>query len=240
MWSAVEKDKPSDDESYDMENDEDEIEDDKVDVHEQLTIVDEESLWQGLAESDDSAVGLYINSLGSRLSCFAHTLQLVIKDGLAKISSAKGSNMKAVMGKCLKTSALCHQSTLFRGSFEKTFGKVRAIPAANASRWNSTHTQLKAICNLDLAKLNDMLRTPNHVGLVVSQREMAMLQEFVNLLQPFAKATERTQGEHYATVGCVVPAVIGLYKYLSSIQQTAKYHGVTVRALLDSLSVRFG
>jgi hypothetical protein len=236
MWSADDKDKSSDDDSDDVENDED----DNDEMHEHVTIVDEEGLWQGLAESDDSAVGHYMETLGSRLSCFAHTLQLVIKDGLAKISSSKGSNMKAVMGKCLKMSALCHQSALFRTAFEEAFGKGRAIPAANATRWNSTHTQLKAICNLDLAKLNDMLRTANHICLVVSQREMAMLQEFVHLLQPFAEATERTQGENYATVGCVVPTVIGLYKYLSSIQQTAKYHGITVRALLDSLSLRFG
>ena len=208
--------------------------------NEGLLITDDESMWQSLDAEDEETVNQYTDTLGSRLSCFAHTLQLVIKDGMIKVSAAKDQNMKGVLAKCVKLSSMCHQSALFRGTFETCFGQGRSIPVANATRWSSTYTQLRAICNFDQGKLTELLRSQDHNNLVISVREMSVLREFVDILQPFAEATERVQGDTYTTIGCVVPTVIGLFKYLNSMQQTCKYHGQTIRALMDSLVTRFG
>lgn len=204
-------------------------------------VVDDSTAWEDLSPGDQSFVDQQLaakpNSV--RLACFAHSLQLVVKDGLGKVTSAKGQNMKAIMGKCVRMATMCHQSALFRGSFEDTFGTGRSIPAANSTRWNSTYTQMQAVCKLDQTKLNDLLRTENQGHLALSSREYGVLKEFVTLLEPFAEATQRTQGDSYITISCVVPSVIGLYQFLSSFQNTSKYHGPMSRALMDSLSTRF-
>lgn len=78
-----------------------------------------------------------------RLSCFAHSLQLVVKDGMRQLASAR-----LIMAKCCKMSSFVHQSFLFRGEFEKVFGVGRTLPDANATRWSSLFQQLSAVCNL--------------------------------------------------------------------------------------------
>jgi len=60
---------------------------------------------------------------------------------------------------------------------------------------------------------------------MISVCESAMLKELVEILEPFAEATEITQGEKYSTIGYVVPCIIGLYKCLSHFLQSSKYHG---------------
>lgn len=203
--------------------------------------VDDSTAWENLSSVDQNVVDQHLAARqdAARLACFAHTLQLVVKDGLSKLTSTKGQNLHAIMGKCVKMASMCHQSALFRGSFETVFGTGRAIPAANSTRWNSTYMQMQAVCNLDQVKLTDMLRSENQGHLALSPREFGVLKEFVSLMEPFADATEKTQGDSYITISCVVPSVIGLYKFLSSFQNSSKYHGPMARALMDSLSTRF-
>ena len=84
------------------------------------------------------------------------------------------------------------------------------------------------------------MRSTEHSHLIITVREHAMLKELVDILEPFAEATALTQGEKYATIGCVTPCVLGLYNCLCRMQQSSKYHGSVVRALMDSLQLRFG
>ncbi|KAJ4922373.1 hypothetical protein JOQ06_021788 [Pogonophryne albipinna] len=70
-----------------------------------------------------------------RLSCFMHTLQLVIKDGLKEASGLSGT-----LAKLSCTASLLHSSTSFKDRFESCFGDA-TIPSANATRWNSTLKQ---------------------------------------------------------------------------------------------------
>ncbi len=203
-------------------------------------VLDDESLWENLNEDDEQLVNQATDrNCISRLACFAHSLQLVVKDGLDATGGSKGQNVKTSMGKCVKMSSLCHQSTHFREEFENAFGQGRSVPVANTTRWSSTHTQLKAVINLDSNKLTDVLRRTGQQHLVLSLKDTAMLKELIDILEPFAEATELTQGSMYCTVGCVVPCIVGLYKCLSTSKQVCKYNGKVVAALLKSLTSRF-
>ena len=53
-----------------------------------------------------------------RLACYAHSLQLCVKDGLNQLKTAN-----SLLAKCSKLANLTHQSALFRGIFESKFGK---------------------------------------------------------------------------------------------------------------------
>jgi hypothetical protein len=172
--------------------------------------LDDDTLWEDLQGEDEAKVRQAVDRHSAeRLSCFAHTLQLVVKDGLSKSTLFRG-----VLGKCSKMASPTHQSTSFRESFEKAFGSVRSIPAANETRWSSTFMQFDAIASFKQEKLSEMLRENGHNELVFTAKEHASLLEMVDILRSFADATNLLQGDSYATLGCVVPTVVFLYKHL--------------------------
>ena len=89
-------------------------------------VLDDESLWQDMEAEDQSDVRYAIDKqCCSRLPCFAHSLQLVVHDGLSKLNAAP---MRLITGKCSKLCNLVHQSALFREAFEAKFGSGRSLP----------------------------------------------------------------------------------------------------------------
>jgi hypothetical protein len=158
-----------------------------------------------------------------------------VKDGLNKLNTVTG-----LLAKCSKLANLTHQSSTFRTSFEDQFGKGRSVPKTNATRWNSMFYQLSCIAKLDVAKLGELMRKTEHTNLIFTQRETAMLRELVDILQPFAEATNLLQGDEYPTIGCVVPSLVSLHKCLTALSGTVKYHATLVNALMTSLCERFG
>ncbi len=200
-----------------------------------VNVMDNEELWNDLSREEQDIVDEAIEQhTTERLACYAHSLQLCIKEGLNQLKSAT-----ALLAKCSKLANLTHQSSVFRGLFEAKFGTKRSISKTNATRWNSMYIQLSSIVKLDPAKLADMLKG-EHANLIFTQRESAMLKELVDILQPFSEATDLLQGQDYPTIGCVVPSIVSLYKCLTSMTTTVKFHNPLVNALLTALCERFG
>lgn len=198
-------------------------------------VIDDEDVWNDLSEDDIHDVNNVIDRCSTeRLSCYAHTLQLAIKDGLNKMQNAT-----SVLAKSSKLANLVHQSAQFRELFESSFGSGRSIAKTNATRWNSLFHQLHDIAKLDPVKLSDLLRTSDHSNLIVTQREAAILKELIEILQPFAEATDILQGQNYTTIGCVVPSIVSLHKCLTVMLTSVKYHASLVNGLLASLRDRF-
>lgn len=207
----------------------------EVDNDDDEQIVDE-SLWQDLNDDDAIEVSVVLDqSCLKRLSCFAHTLQLVVRDGISKLATATG-----MLAKISKLANNVHQSALFKAAFESKFGvEGKSIPSTNATRWNSVFRQLKSVADLDQMKLIDILKETNHQNLILTSRELGSLQELVEILQPFAEATDLCQGQKYTTIGCVVPCVVSLHKFLCRMEQQSRYHRPAVIALQESLCRRF-
>jgi hypothetical protein len=84
-------------------------------------------VWVNLNEDDKKQVNATTTRIGCACaSCFAHTVQLVVKNGMDnKVNGSKNQNMKAVHVECTKISSLCHQSCQFKEAFEETIGKGR-------------------------------------------------------------------------------------------------------------------
>lgn len=86
-----------------------------------------DTVWGNLNEDDEKQVNATTTRIGCACaSCFAQTVQLVVKDGMDnKVNGSKNQNMKAALAKCTKISSLCHQSCQFKEAFEETIGKGR-------------------------------------------------------------------------------------------------------------------
>lgn len=201
----------------------DEVDDlDDSDIWNDLTVEEQERLDNSLSAKSQT-----------RLQCFAHTLQLVIGDGLKDTKL-----ISAALAKASRLSTLLHTSTSFKEAFEKEFGQ-RGIPASITTRWNSTLRQLKAVLNCDHQKLSNVLEVGGHREAVFTAREWNQIRELVDVLQPFGEATDLTQGEKIVTISAVVPCVLSLNHHLEKQKEQVRYLGGLIRSLQGSLQRRF-
>lgn len=204
----------------------------KQDDIDDQTAIDDASLWC------DLEVDLNLESVfhGKRehISCFAHSLQLVVRDGLKVVSSGR-----PFLSKCCKISNILHQSALFRSRFEAVMGSGRTIPSSNDTRWNSVFRQLNSFLLLDIVLLNEILTDTNHQNLILAAKDMSQLKELVNILNPFAEATDLTQGENVVTLSCVVPIILSLRAKLEDYLSDPGSFCALATTLLHSLYNRF-
>ena len=194
--------------------------------------VDDPSLWEDQDDAGDllSAVGVDCQ----HVSCFAHSLQLVVHDGLGNLTAAR-----SLIAKCSKLANLIHQSALFRSAYEAALGSGKIVPSSNETRWNSTLRQLQCIANLDQPTLNALLRDTNHENLILTVKDSSLLQELVQILTPFAEATDLTQGQKMVTISCVVPILLSLNNLLELAVQNTSVYTSFIQSLLASLRGRF-
>ena len=196
---------------------------------------EEDEVWEDLMPEDQQLVDdtLDDHCTMQRLSCFTHSLQLVIKDGLEE-----AHGLSSTLGKVSRTATLLHTSTTFKDRFEAWFGNV-TIPSANATRWNSTLKQVQSYVQLDSQNLASVLQSEGHQNILLSPREYGQLKELIEILEPFLEATNLTQGEKIVTVSVIVPCVLSLCTHLQEKQGKVKFCGPLVRALERSLKIRF-
>jgi hypothetical protein len=119
-----------------------------------------------------------------RLPCYAHTLQLVINDGLKCVTNIRNS-----LEKVSKIAKLSHSSTLVSERFEKI---QVCIPKANKTRWNSQYETVVTVIGIQQSDLNDILTQTQHRELCLKSLDYQVLNEFVSLLTLFAEATTTT------------------------------------------------
>jgi hypothetical protein len=207
-----------------------------VDIAAGSDIIDDPDLWESLHEDEIRVVDDMVrsSSKGERLSCFNHSLHLVASDGLKESKC-----ISLVVSKCCKISSLLHQSCSFHEAFTEQFGTSKGIPASVVTRWNSTLRQLQAVLSLDMSTLNAVLEREGHKNLIFSAREWSQLTEACEILDPFAEATELTEGEKSVTISYVLPAVLKLQRHLQALNEKAKFCTPMVEALIKSLNHRF-
>ncbi|XP_037539816.1 zinc finger BED domain-containing protein 6-like [Nematolebias whitei] len=192
--------------------------------------LDDEHLWEDINSQEDTELPW---SSGARLSCFAHSLQLVVNDGMKEVKA-----ISHTIAKTSRFTTLLHSSSQFKDKFEATFGTNRTIPAANTTRWNSIFKQVQAFTALDHKALNEMC-SKDHEELVFSAREWNQLKELSAVLAPFSEVTDLTEGEKSVTISMVVPTVLDLNTHLLKMEDTRMQCQSLVRALQQSLVKRF-
>ena len=200
--------------------------------------VDSPDIWNHLEANDDEEVqaAMISHCRKERLSCFDHTLNLCVGDGLKETKC-----ISTALAKSCKISSLLHTSSSFKDAFESAFGKDRSLPAVVVTRWNSTLRQIKAVMALDNKLLTDTLEKQGHKNLTFSARETCQLNELIEILDPFMEATTITEGDKVVTISFAFPSVLSLLNHLDELlnQHRLKYCMPVARSLLKSVNHRF-
>ena len=181
----------------DEEEDDEEREIDAIDLHDSLEYVSEHD------------------------TCFAHTLQLVIKDGFKEIRA-----VRTILGKVATIVSHVRRSQ----SATEILEGERRLQAKNATQWNSELRSIKSILRVS----EDKLRLLDTAHLTAHERKI--LEDLVEILSPFQEATDFTQGANIVTSSFVIPCIRGLKKSLETLSVT--FNSRMVTALTDSLQIR--
>ena len=152
-----------------------------------------------------------------RNSCFAHTLQLVVKDGLNKadIFSKVSTIISHVRKSTVATDVLIGENRL-----------QSSVP----TRWNSQLIMIKSILKVDQDKLNAL----DTAKLAAYERNT--LRDFVEILSPFEEATDIAQIENKVSSSLVIPCIRGTRGQLSTLRM--KYSNALVKELAESVERR--
>lgn len=161
-----------------------------------------------------------------KTSCFAHSLQLVVREALDDIGTIKSLLLKAH-----RLIAFCHKSTTTSVFLEGTPKRQHA----NATCWNN---QLKL--------LRSVLEIPNHVlvkarcPVQLVAHEVKIIQEFLEVMEPFEEVMDRCQAEKAVTSSCVIPCVRGLRHAVKNTTTTLNKEIIsTLETSLESQLAKF-
>jgi len=193
------------------------------------------NLWEDISENfQDDVESIQSSCHQQRLQCFAHSLQLVVRDGLKETKT-----LNSALAKVTKFGSLLHSTWGLKEAFEGQNGANRSITSAVSTRWNLTLRLVEAITDLDPQSLNALQEAQGHKGLCLSAREWSQLKELVEILAPFLQATDLTQGEKVVTLSEALPCVLSLKGHLNSMLSTTRHLAGFAKALQKSLQCRF-
>ena len=164
-----------------------------------------------------------------RLSCFAHTIQLSVKDGINECRSLTNSLKKAS-----RIVSHFHKSTIDTESLENVFDKV--LIAKNETRWNSQLMMVRRLIEADDASDLNSIISNSKRELLLTASDKSALRELVNIFDQFEVVSKLVQGEKYASISLALPSFIGLKKHLESIN--VRRLPTLVTALQSSLERR--
>lgn len=119
--------------------------------------------------SDDSTAEN--NGIAKRLSCFAHSLQLAIRDGLKDTPYLSKS-----LSKCIKLAHRCHKSTKIADLLEDI---GREINRSNNTRWNSEYLLVKSIIELGKGNIDSITDLIDIDEFKFNNNDFLILQEAV-------------------------------------------------------------
>ncbi|CAF1525311.1 unnamed protein product, partial [Adineta ricciae] len=180
----------------------------------------------------ESLKRLMENNEAFRIPCFAHTIQLVVKDGLKQCQS-----IIYALEKVSAIAKLAHTSTKFA---ERLDAMKVSIPRAVITRWNSQFLTVERILTIPSIELNETLVQLKYKHLCLNARDLSMLQEFVSLLSLLAQATTATQRQKTPSISFVAPSILAIYFDLLNEKKHVQHTTTICDALLCSLISRFG
>ena len=156
-----------------------------------------------------------------QIGCFAHTLQLTVKDGLKD-----AGHLKTVIAKVTSLVAHVRRSCSATEALE---GCLKLQPA-NQTRWNSQLKTLRSLLRVPRDEI-DKSQCANP-----TVYEMKLTSELCDILQPFEEATDNVQGDRIVTSSMVIVCVRGLRAELQSLRET--YSSKMIATLQASLETR--
>ncbi|XP_076301646.1 zinc finger BED domain-containing protein 4-like [Lasioglossum baleicum] len=150
-----------------------------------------------------------LNRTWERIPCFAHTLQLVIKDAIKPCSE-----LVTLLTKCRRIVRYFHRSSAANQKLKRE--QLAQYPGRTPlkliidceTRWNSQYDMLNRLMNVRRA-LHTVLCEPRMPDAITS-REWAEIEEYSTCLKLFKEATEIMTVENTPTLPRYIPTVYGI------------------------------
>lgn len=171
----------------------------------------------------------------THLPCLAHTLNLVVQDGIKLIQPIHKKVKRIVEYFHHSTTAKEKLSLLQVQLSEKNLKLINDV----VTRWNSTYFMFQRMCEIQtsLEAAIGVLHSPVDS---LNAEEWKILQEFCLLLKPFNSITIELSAEKTVTISKIIPMVEGLKQYITGLQNIESEVGLTLKEeLLRGLSTRF-
>ena len=145
-------------------------------------------------------------SLHKRLSCFSHTLQLVVRK-FDTITSPKRSLQSAsrLTKKFSKSVAATERLISLAG---------KKLVSACPTRWNSCYWMISRLLEVR-PHVTQVLQEMEWDNLPIS--EWKTLENLRDLLEPFARYTDITSAEEYTTLSMIIPVLMELQFHLDQV-----------------------
>lgn len=187
------------------------------------------------AVNASEAVGL----LGwKHLRCLAHTINLVVQDGVTPIENFR-KKVKAVVG-------YFHRSSKGADKLRET--QNRDSPGQTplvlinevSTRWNSTFLMFQRICKIRMALVSTIaVLGENEVPHFFTENDFLMVAETVKLLQPFFEVTVELSAQKNFSASKVIVFVSALKTSLRTAQFTSDTVTEMASKLSENLRARF-
>ena len=162
------------------------------------------------------------------VACFAHTIQLGIKEGLKK-----SKNLDVAIGQFRDLVKKITDSPKLLEAFQAVCSYMKVnfrVPDLDVeTRWNSTWTMISAVISLQkplvelLRRIRD--RHDGYCTLSIEPRSLlagaipdeswSTIRDFCTFLAPFKQATDLMSGSTYPTLGLAVPVLYMLQKQVN-------------------------
>ena len=128
----------------------------------------------------------HFDHLSFHLPCYAHTLQLVVRDGINK----ENQHLKNVVSKA--SQIINHIRKSINAS--EILEDEKRVQAQNVTRWNSQLIMIRSILQIPESKLQDI-----DYSVKLTAYERKLLKELCEILTPFEEATHLIQQQKHVT-----------------------------------------
>jgi hAT family C-terminal dimerisation region len=170
------------------------------------------------------------NPYDVRLSCFAHTLQLCIRDGLKN-----ATYVPKLLSKCKALAKFSHKYCKVADLFEQM---NKQIHKSNVTRWNSEFMLIKSIVSLGKGDL-DVIVSSMENPIKFSNNDFVLLGEIIEILDPFCEISIKCQADTVVTASLVVPSIVHLLSHLRDMKEGVKFCAKLIQQLQSSITKRF-
>ena len=157
-------------------------------------------------------------------------LQLTIRDGLQKVS-----HVQKILEKCQTLARSAQKSSHIADILEQIH---RHIERPTATRWNSELMLIKSILSIGKEHI-EILSNSMEGSIRFSNSDFNMMEEIVDILEPFHQVSIKCQAEKLVTISLVVPSIVHLVCHLRSIKDSLSFCHKLVQQLQSSIETRF-
>ncbi|XP_051793095.1 zinc finger BED domain-containing protein 4-like [Acanthochromis polyacanthus] len=139
------------------------------------------------------------------LQCFAHTLNLIVKDSIKADTS-----LESILEKCGAIVRFFHHSTKATDKLKEVQNQLQLpqhrLMQAVDTRWNSVLYMLERLYEQQQA-ITTALSLLGRNSLCLNGEEWSHITEAFEALRPFEEATKEVSAEQYVTISKVIPLV---------------------------------